>query len=236
MISTQTLLYALLGGVLPALLWLWFWLKEDKRCPEPRGLILFAFLIGGLLVPLVIPAQKWVMGTFSGVLVIILWAVLEEVFKYVGAWLSVLKRKAMNEPVDAVIYMVTVALGFSALENALFLLNPLSVGQFIDGFLTGNLRFFGATLLHVLSSATIGVALALSFYKSKKTKRLFLLCGLILAIILHTVFNFLIINSNGENIFLVFLGVWCGVIVLILLFEKIKRIKKPSFSNLKNRK
>ena len=58
MLSFQTILFALLGGVLPALLWLWFWLKEDKKRPEPRGLILLAFIAGMLTVPVVLPFEK----------------------------------------------------------------------------------------------------------------------------------------------------------------------------------
>ena len=30
-------LFALIGGFVPALVWLWFWLKEDKQKPEPKG-------------------------------------------------------------------------------------------------------------------------------------------------------------------------------------------------------
>ena len=39
MINPETLLYALSWWYPPVLLWLWFWLKEDARHPEPRGLI-----------------------------------------------------------------------------------------------------------------------------------------------------------------------------------------------------
>ncbi|MBL7045507.1 MAG: PrsW family intramembrane metalloprotease [Parcubacteria group bacterium] len=235
MITTQTLFFALLGGILPALLWLWFWLKEDRH-PEPRSLIFLTFVVGMILVPLVIPPQKYVMGYLSGTTLIIVWASIEELIKYFGAHITVLRRRAMNEPIDAMIYMITIALGFSALENTLFLLNPLADGSIIESILTGNLRFFGATLLHVLSSATIGVAMALSFYKSNRAKRHFLWIGIILAITLHALFNLFIINSNGDKILFIFLGVWLGILVLILFFEKIKRIKKPNFRFIKRKR
>lgn len=235
MISSQTLFFALLGGILPALLWLWFWLKEDRH-PEPRGLIFLTFVVGMILVPLVIPPQKFAISYLSGTFLIIAWATIEELFKYFGAYFTVLKRRAMNEPIDAMIYMITIALGFSALENTLFLLNPLSDGSIVEGILTGNLRFFGATLLHVLASATIGAAIALSFYKSPRVKRHFLWFGIILAITLHALFNLFIINSSGDKILFIFLGVWLGILVLILFFEKIKRIRKPSFRFIKRKK
>ena len=45
-----TLFLALTGGFLPAIVWLWFWLGEDEKRPEPTGYILQAFLVGGLTV------------------------------------------------------------------------------------------------------------------------------------------------------------------------------------------
>jgi len=219
--------YAFLGGLLPALLWLWFWLKEDKKRPEPRGLIVFAFAAGMIAVPLVLPLERFAAIHFTGFLMLMLWAASEEILKYLAAFFSVLKRKEMDEPVDAVMYMITVALGFAALENTFFLLNPLSEGNVIGGILTGNLRFVGATLLHVLTSATIGLAIALSFYKSRAIKRVYLLTGIALAITLHSLFNFFIMESNGEQLFTVFLSVWAGIIVLILLLEKVKRMRRP---------
>lgn len=224
-----TLFLALLGGILPALLWLWFWLKEDKLHPEPRSLIMLAFFAGMITVPLVIPLEQMALAFAAGstMLLIILWAAIEELLKYWAAVLVVLRRRANDEPLDPVIYMITVALGFAALENTLFLLNP-SLDLF-DGIITGNLRFLGATLLHVLASAVVGLAMGLSFYKGKIAKKVYLYVGIALSIVLHSLFNFFIINSNGEEILTVFAFVWIGIILLLLSFEKIKRIKNIAY-------
>lgn len=233
MISFQTLLFALFGGILPALLWLWFWLKEDKKRPEPRGLIILTFIAGMVVVPLVLPVERFFDARFSGIFVIILWAATEEIFKFAGAYFIVLKRRVVDEPIDAVIYMITIALGFAALENTLFLLNPLIEGDFVNTIINGNLRFLGATLLHTLSSAMIGVMIALSFYRRKTLKKAYVFLGLILAIALHTLFNFFIMRESGSQMLTVFFFVWIGIIILILLFEKIKRIKNPNKLSIK---
>lgn len=228
--SPETFLFALLGGIVPAVLWLLFWLREDKRCPEPRGLLLFAFIAGMIAVPLVIPLENFVHDLFVGstIVIMILWAAIEEVMKFLAAYIAVLRNKAVDEPIDLVIYMITVALGFAALENTLFLLSPIGDGLVAKSILTGNLRFIGATLLHTVGSATVGAALAFSFFSKRITRRLALFIGLILASLLHTLFNFFILKSNGNSgLLLTLLGVWFGIIVLILLFERIKRIKKP---------
>ena len=224
------LFLALLGGILPALLWLWFWLKEDKLQPEPRGLIIFAFVGGMITVPLVIPLEQMAVGIASGGIVIVLWAGIEELMKYGAGLLTVLRRTAVDEPLDPIIYMITVALGFAALENTLFLLNPnLNI---FDGIITGNLRFLGATLLHTLASGVVGLAMALSFFKGPGIKKLYIFIGIIISIVLHSLFNFFIINSNGEQILTVFAFVWIGIILLLLSFEKIKKIRLNQIDNI----
>ncbi|HEY4496284.1 MAG TPA: PrsW family glutamic-type intramembrane protease, partial [Candidatus Paceibacterota bacterium] len=189
-------------------------------------LILTAFLAGMLAVPLVIPFEKVFNDYFgNGTLVFIIWATVEELAKFVAAWAIVLRRKEVDEPIDALIYMITVALGFSAIENSLFILAPIAGGDAVGALITGNLRFIGATLLHVISSSAIGAAIALSFYQSAKIKKELVIAGVILSISLHAIFNLLIIKSadNGGTFF-VFLSVWLVVTVLMVVFEKVKSL------------
>lgn len=211
---------------MPALLWLWFWLKEDRLHPEPRVRIMVAFLSGMAVVFLVLPLEKFIFTTFPSISIItvILWASVEEIFKYVVAYFSALRNKEMDEPIDAVIYMITVALGFSALENALFLSNLISTSSFAQSIITGNSRFLGATLLHVASSAAVGVMIGLSYYKKPLTKKFFLYTGLGVSIVLHTIFNLFIIKLEND-LFFVFAGVWVLIVLLLVLIEKVKNVK-----------
>jgi RsiW-degrading membrane proteinase PrsW (M82 family) len=223
----QTLLYAFIGGLLPALLWLWFFLREDRAHPEPRSIIVIAFTAGMLSVLAVIPAERAVMAYASGTTLIILWSAIEEVFKYAAAVIAAFWHKDLDEPVDTIVYMITVALGFAAFETGLFLLEPFTEGDIAGGILTGNLRFMGAALLHTLASAIVGACIAFTFYKGPVVKFISLCTGLILATALHALFNFFIMESNGEKASLVFFAVWLGIIVLFLLFEKAKRVRRP---------
>ncbi len=210
------------GGLVPALFWLWFWLREDKDNPEPLRLVALAFVGGMMVVPLALPLQKLALETYTGNNLIAIWVVIEEVLKYGVALLMILWNKAVDEPVDVIIYMIAIALGFAALENALFIFNPIAAGDFTSGALTGFFRFLGATLLHVLASGTVGAFLALTFYKKSSIKLLFGTIGLSIAIVLHGLFNFFIMDASGETILGVFLFVWMGIITLFLVFEKVK--------------
>lgn len=173
---------------------------------------------------MVIPLQKIVQSfNISDALQYAAWAYIEETAKYLGALLVVLKKKVVDEPLDPLIYMITVALGFSALENVFFLLNPSSGSIAAQTIMTGTMRFVGANLLHVACSAAVGVALALSFYKHGMLHRAYAVSGVILAGALHTLFNIFILATSGAGIFGVFVYVWVGIIALLLAFEYIKR-------------
>ena len=217
---------AFVSGLIPALFWLWFWLREDRAHPEPKILIATSFIAGMLVIPLVFPIQQYAVERFVGTNLVVVWVIIEEVFKYSAALIVVLWNKAVDEPIDTIIYMITIALGFSALENALFIFNPLSEGDFLNSFITGNFRFLGATLLHVLSSATVGIAMALSFYKKSWIKVLTATFGLFIAIVLHALFNLFIMEANGATVLSIFMFVWMGIVVLFLIFEKVKLLEK----------
>ena len=166
-VADPLIFVAVIGGVLPALLWLFFWLREDRCEPEPRRYIIFAFLAG----------------------------------------------------------MAAGALGFAALENTFFLITPLQQGDILRSVVMGDLRFVGATLLHTLASATVGLSLALSYYKPALERKLYALAGVILAIFLHLVFNFFILQEGSGATFWMFLVIWVGIVGVFLMTE---RIKQPS--------
>ena len=217
---------AFLAGLIPALFWVWFWLREDSRKPEPLFLIAISFIAGMAVVPMALPLQKLALELYSGANIIVVWVIVEELLKYAVALTLVFWNRDVDEPIDMVIYLIVVALGFAALENALFIFNPLVVGDYFNSALTGSYRFMGATLLHVLASGTVGACLALAYYRSKVTQVLAGTLGLSIAIVLHALFNFFIMERSGETILTVFLFVWMGIIILFLLFEKIKLLER----------
>jgi len=227
---------ALVAGLLPALFWLWFWLHQDAREPEPKRFIIFTFLAGMAIVPLALPLQKIILTHYDDNAIIWLWVIVEEVLKYVVAAAVILWHREVDEPIDALVYMITIALGFAALENALFIFNPLVDGNIRESIVTGAFRFLGATLLHVLASGVVGTALALSFYKKNSVRLLFVLLGLVIAIVIHGLFNVIIMQSSGATILGMFFLVWMGIIGLFFCFEKGKRLYRLYPRNARKRR
>ena len=222
----KTIIYALASGILPALLWLWFWLKEDNLHPEPRSFIGITFLGGGLIVIIAMIIEKIVAGMdFDNTTLYILLATIEESIKFLLILVIVFNSKYVDEPIDIIIYSITVALGFAAIENTLFILSPLNDGDIAKGIITGNMRFIGATLVHIVSSASIGFMIGISFYKNIFIKIISTIIGVMLAITLHTAFNLSIINVTGTDTLKIFSWVWFAIVVLLILFEEIKTIR-----------
>jgi RsiW-degrading membrane proteinase PrsW (M82 family) len=217
---------ALLGGIVPSLVWLWFWLKEEDKRHEPVGLLTVCFLVGMIAVFFVLPIERFIQSNFArGGFQVVGWAAAEELMKYLAVFIIVRRSGAIDDPLDWAIYLMTAALGFAALENALFLLKPLSLSQATVGVLTGQLRFLGSTLLHTISSATIGISIGLSFYMDKFRKNQYLVAGIVAAIALHSAFNFFIMKGEGSDFLKVFGFLWVVTIVVMLLFEKLRRMK-----------
>ncbi len=245
----QPLAIALAGGVLPALLWLWFWLKEDSEHPEPRGLITLSFVAGMAVVFFVLPLQKLVVVLMPSIMQAIdffalkfafvapindtvqaiLWSAVEEFGKFATVFLVAYHTKDFDEPIDAVIYMITAALGFVAMENSLYILKDLMHGGTLQLIIDSNLRFLGASIVHVVSSAVLGIAFAFTFYKSFPLKVIAGVIGLATATLLHAYFNLSIMSTYGTlNMLAVFAQFWIAIVGIIILITFIKHIENPN--------
>jgi len=229
---------------LPPLVWLLFWLHEDRH-PEPKHLVLLTFAAGifsalaavgvelaffGTEPVLRGVAARWFpallgmpLAVFSGV------ALIEEYVKYLAVKLAVFSRPEFDEPVDAMVYMVTAALGFAAIENVIFLV-PVFEQGFGYGFeLTLN-RFLGANLLHALSSAIVGYAVARHHFSP--WRRHAVAAGVFLAAVLHALFNsFIIIKDTVPGILL--LVILLLSLMSIVVFVEFERLKKTTESQYK---
>ena len=229
----------LLLTFLPPVLWLLFYLREDRKHPEPKHLLIAVFFGGIGAAFLSIVVELFLLGDLTelknGLLtdflpgifrnpfaVFLVIAFVEEYAKYFAVKKLVVGREEFDEPIDAMIYMMTAALGFAAIENFLFAHKVFFV-DFASGVaLTAN-RFIGANLLHALSSGIIGYFLAHSFFAPYR--RHFIAAGVILASVLHAFFNYFIIireaTPQALN-FLIFL-LFMMAFAVFIEFERLKR-------------
>lgn len=225
---------AVLLGFAPALIWFFFWTREeDSWHKEPKSILGLTFLIGMFGVIFVIPMQKYFYQVLTDrSLQITVWAALEEVVKCIAAYAVIKSADVIDEPIDYPLYMIAAGLGFAALENTMYLIGPLSSHDTTVALITTNFRFFGSTLLHAITTGLVGLMVGLSFFQDRFIKNLSLIVGLILAISLHTIFNFFIIEQAEVHAINVFAFLWVVSIITLLVFEKVRRMSNAFHSPL----
>ena len=218
---------AIVGGLIPALAWLFFWIRsEEKGDREPVRLVLIVFIVGMLSVFIAIPLEHLVEPYLQNkIALMVSWASIEELIKYVVVAIIIRNNIYVNDPIDFPMYLIAGALGFAGLENILFLMNPELVNNVGSQFLTGNLRYLGSTLLHAVSTAFVGIGIGLSYSSGWRNLFIYLLGGLIAAVTLHSVFNLFIMNASNQEFFRIFGILWVVTIISILLLEKLRRLK-----------
>ncbi len=249
-----TVSFAFMGGIFPAIVWLLFWTREDKKNPEPKSMLAFAFIGGVVAVFVSLLLEKYFYGlgfenlfassifnnitlwfenlanqanvTIDKIFLVIIFApFIEEISKFIMAYIFVLRSKDNDEPLDPMIYMITTALGFAAIENMLFLITGWNENHnIILSVFTGNMRFVGSMLLHTISSATIAIFMSFCFFDKKIKKIFFLVFGIICSVTIHSAFNFFMIRNQGTSIHFALVFIWIIVIIVLLIFERIKKI------------
>jgi len=228
----------LILAIIPGLVWLLFFLKKDVL-PEPKRQVIKVFIYGFLVViPVVIfeaclrtelktlnlPLKTYLI--IKGIFVI---GLVEEMFKYAAARYSVFKSSHIDEPIDIPLYMIIAGLGFATAENILAFYSQgfINVSDPLILFLG---RFLSSTLLHALTSGTIGLFLALAFYNTK-WRHVLIFTGFSLGIITHALFNFFLEPSiiketaGGYSALYPFFIVFILFMGLSLLLKQIKKLK-----------
>ena len=220
----NTLSLAILYGMVPAVLWLYYWSRENRERPRHGGILTACFVGGVFMVIAALPVEKWI-ATLSNddTVLTILWASAEELLKFAAfAFIVLRSRKAIEEPIDYAIYVMVVAFGFAGFENALYFLQPLQAGDTITIFLSGTMRYMGTTLMHAITASLAGIALGLMYYRPRMHKVIAVCIGLFLACAFHSVFNLMIVQNNGENFFQVFGMIWLATIGILILYERLR--------------
>lgn len=221
-IDTTHLGFALFTGLLPSLIWLYFWLRRDRNHPEPLFLLVISFLLGVGVVLIAAFLQREVKDMLVDTQTrIIVWAGIEEALKLLVFYLVAYRSRSNNEPIDPAMYLITIALGFAALENVLYILKPGVDFNVTAGLLTGGLRFFGSTLLHVIASAFIGIVIGLS---PKWSKGIFMLVGVTGATFLHSTFNIFILRNTTASFLQIYGYLWVSAIISLIILEKLNRM------------
>lgn len=215
----QAALVSIVVSLVPGLLWLWFFRRQDVFEPEPKRLLLLFFAAGmASVIPAFVLEYPWRSLIQSGLglngwgrhalIHFVLVAGVEESAKMTALSLLARRLPEFDEPLDGIIYGVTVGLGFAALENLLY---TLSYGAAVGGF-----RAVIASLAHASFTGWLGYFVTIAKFGRGKSP---LLRGLAVAIFLHGTYNTLLLGPQGlaRTMSFVLIG-----LALVLLMKKIR--------------
>jgi protease PrsW len=208
-------------AVVPALFILRYYYKQDKKKPEPKGVVFKLFFMG-MLGTIPILFLEALVSQFKGLFVwhplalaffeaFVVAALCEEYIKY-----SIVKKYAyhdihFDEEMDGIVYAVVASLGFACVENIIFVIN--------HNFAVALVRGFTSVPLHALAAGLMGYYIGCAkFADSRKAEKLFFFKGLAIAILIHGLYDFIIFS---QPVF----GEASTLAIFILLFFTFKDLK-----------
>jgi len=174
---------------------------KDKYEPEPKKLILFAFLLGSLAV---IPAgilgasAQAVLGlsanstekrdiSHAAAMAFIVAAAAEEFSKFLVLRYWAFPKKDFNEPFDGIVYGAFIGLGFATFENVVYVLQY--------GFGMGVARMITAVPAHYALGVILGYHVGKAKFDSEQSRAI-MGRGLLLVILLHGAYDFFIMQNR----------------------------------------
>jgi protease PrsW len=209
-------------AIIPAIIWLGFYYRQDHLEPEPKGMVFQVFILGGLLaaavgIPLINFQFHPISWMYQNIWVTILGSILvigftQEFLKYAAIRYSVFSSQEFDEPIDGIIYATSAGLGFATMLNITFVLDTNGVNLGV-----GSIRI----VLTVLAQASFAGLTGYFLGKEKLSgwSPWMTLGGVSIAAILnglffyfHGLLNQPVINFEGGTI-----NPWFGLILAALL-------------------
>lgn len=171
----------------------------DKHDKEPVSLLIKVFLFGAFSVLPIIYVENFLMsfnvysGLFSAFYVsFIVAGFTEEFFKRLVVMKTAYNNPHFNHKIDGIVYCVMASLGFATVENIMYV-----AISFKDDIYVGITRAFLSVPAHMLFGITMGYYLSLSKYATTNVqKRVFFRKSLTVPMVLHGIFNFILLSNH----------------------------------------
>ena len=226
----------ILLSILPVIILLIYIYRKDKYEKEPLKLLAKAFFFGILsavatLIVLLPFSVNYFYNLVSPTIYIILESFLfaaipEETLKFLFLFILIWRNKEFNEYMDGIVYAVFVSMGFACFENILYLYDSSTLHAITRGIFS--------VPGHFLNAVVMGYYFSLAkFSNSKILTIIYLIVGLVLAIMMHGIFNSILgfkdfvvdINSLlGKLVFVLF--VIFDIIIWKIAIKKIEKYQK----------
>lgn len=181
----------------PGIFWLWYFYHRDRFEPEPVPFIAKIFILGALIT---FPVA-FVEGLFSLlvesplIMAVVIAPVVEEYGKFWVVRRFAYRNVEFDEPMDGIVYAASAALGLASLENVLYVFSAYITSPSL-ALSTIAVRAIFSVPGHALFSSVWGYALGRAKFTAAGRRPEIILRGLILAMILHSIFNLLLFSTG----------------------------------------
>lgn len=146
-------------------------------------------------------------------------ALIEEFSKYIIVRYVAQRNREFNEPFDGIVYAVMVSMGFTALENILYV--------FQYGFENGVLRAFTAVPAHAIFGILMGYFMGEAKFSAPRKRILLNFTGLFMPVLFHGMYDFFLFINFIPGISI---GAFISLIIGIMLSKKaIKKHQESSY-------
>jgi hypothetical protein len=136
--------------------------------------------------------------------------------------LFILSHPDFNNPTDGIVYGSAVGFGFGMTENLLYFIDSYYVNGSGQWIWTMIVRALFTGTLHAFSTGIVGYLIGRAKFHHLRPYKL-LGKGLLIAVLIHLVWNALILNAemlNAPQIFYLLLGCFpLGVVVMLVLMQ-----------------
>jgi RsiW-degrading membrane proteinase PrsW (M82 family) len=181
-------------AVAPAALVLKYVLVRDKYGHEPMRLIAVTFLFGAIgiipatIIELLVNSPNIIVNAFIST------AVVEECVKYLAVRAKAYHSPELNETMDGIVYGVAAGLGFATIENVLYV---FGFGTISTAIIRASLSVPSHAAYAGIMGFYLGLAKTHSGEVSRKNERTLIMIGLIIAIVLHGLYDTIAFTLGG---------------------------------------
>ncbi|MCC6462458.1 MAG: PrsW family intramembrane metalloprotease [Saprospiraceae bacterium] len=202
-------------AVLPGFFISYVIFRADKFDREPLAPLVLCFVFGAAATVPAVLVERWAFAAVgsppfdwgqTAVLAFGALAFNEELIKFILLLTLAFPHRFFNEPLDGIVYAVLIAMGFATLENLAY------ADRF--GLQTVLLRTLTAVPAHLAFAIVQGYYAGLAKFESAPRQQRLLALGLGLSILLHGLYDLLIMQNRSR--WLVVLGTL--VLYLSLIF------------------
>ena len=234
------IIFSAFAAIVPMSIYLVLIWKFDRYDREPFKLVFTNYLWGALgaivlallgslfftLIASIFIKDSIQLSRFGAVVVA---PIVEEITK--GLFLMItISNKKFDNITDGIVYGGAIGLGFGMTENFLYF---VTYGESVANWIMLVIvRSLFSAVMHCVSTATLGAFLGLAKFKSSAKKILYTFIGLMIAMMIHSIWNF---SLSYENIAPIgFLFMFVSIIIFLSTFTiSLRGERRTIFNELK---